>query len=53
MEKEELKKILEEHLINLSKISKQCDIDSNPVLVYVLTESIKTISLTLFFLNKI
>lgn len=54
MEKEEIKKILENHLKVLSKISIDENIlIENPVLMYVLTESMKTTALTLFFLNKI
>ena len=54
MEKEEIKKILENHLKVLSKISIDENIMiENPVLMYVLTESLKTTALTLFFLNKI
>lgn len=54
MEKEEIKKILENYLKVLSKISIDENIlIENPVLMYVLTESLKTTSITLFFLNKI
>lgn len=54
MEKEQIKKILENHMKMLSKISDdEKTLKENPFLMYVLTESLKTTSITLFFLNKI
>ncbi len=53
MEKQELKKILENYLETLSKIStNESFLMENPLLLYVLTESFKTVTITLFFLNK-
>ena len=54
MEKDEIKKILENHLEVLSKISNDKQLLSdNPLLMFLLTESLKTTSVTLFFLDKI
>lgn len=54
LEKEQIKKILENHIDTLSKISSnETALIDNPLLMYLLTESIKTTSLTLLFLNKL
>ncbi len=54
MEKEQIKKILENHMEVLSKISNEKNyLMNNPLTLYLLTESLKTTSLTLFFLDKI
>ena len=54
MEKDEIKKILENHLEVLSIISNDKQLLSdNPLLMLLLTESLKTTSVTLFFLDKI
>lgn len=52
MKKEEIKKILETHLQMLSKIS--CEsLKENPVLLYVVTESLKGTSMALLFIDEI
>ncbi len=53
MEKEEIKKILENHLNNLSKISDCCDKETNPVMIYMISESLKVTISCLFFLDKL
>lgn len=53
MEKEQIKKILENHMEVLSKISNEKNyLMNNPLTLYLLTESLKTTSLTLLFLSK-
>ena len=54
MEKEQKTKILENQIEVLSNISKKKNyLMNNPLTLYLLTESLKTTSLTLFFLDKI
>lgn len=54
MEKEDIKKILEEHLQMLSKISgDESLMIENPILLQVINDGIKSISLTLLFFDKI
>ena len=54
MDKKEIKKILENHLKTLSKISDdETNLKDNPLLIYVLTESIKVTSFTLLFFDRI
>lgn len=51
-EKEEIKKILVNHLNNLSKISDSAT-KSDEVLLYVVSEAMKTTVFTLLFFDKI
>lgn len=54
MNKEQIKKILENHMEILSKISNKDDLlIENPILMYMLTESLKTTAMTLFFIDRI
>jgi len=52
MGKEEIKKILEEYLTELSNISMDIQID-NPVLMSVVCSGIKQISLALVLIDKV
>lgn len=53
MSKEQTKKILEDHLINLSKISETLTEESNPAIVLAISESIKQMALSLFLIEKL
>lgn len=54
MTKEEIKKILENHLKKLSKISEnEMLLVDNPILLQVINDGLKTISLTIITLDKI
>mgnify|MGYP004623541889 FL=1 len=54
MEKDQIKEILEKHMEMLSKISNEKEyLMTNPLTFYLLTESLKTTSLTLLFLSRI
>ena len=52
MERQEIKKILETHLQMLSKISEE-DMINDPILLCLVTESLKVTSLTLLFFDKV
>ena len=54
MEKEDIKKILEEHLQMLSKISSDESLMiENPILLQVINDGIKTTAVALLFFDKV
>ena len=54
MNKEQIKAILEKHLMMISKIADNEELMvGNPVLFQVVTDSMKTISITLLVIDKI
>lgn len=54
MDKEKIKTILENHLERLSKIAEDTQVITNdPVLLQVINEGMKTISVTLLLFDKL